>query len=137
MTLVVDASVAVKWFVEEDGTAAAEALVTAGGQLIAPDFLVTEVGNALWRKVLNGEVTRDDAITAIDTLRQSVTVMVPISELTRRALEIAIELRHPIYDCLYLALAELRATTLVTSDRRLLRVVGGGEWESRVQALEV
>src|SRR6266508_2506278 len=47
--------------------------------------------------------------------------LVPSVALKDRALAIALELRHPAYDCFYLALAEMREVPLVTADDRLLR----------------
>jgi predicted nucleic acid-binding protein len=47
--LVIDASVAVKWVVEEEGTAEALALLRAS-KLVAPELLVAECANILWKK---------------------------------------------------------------------------------------
>lgn len=44
--------------------------------------------------------------------------------LTEQATSLAIELDHPAYDCLYLALAHQRKWRFVTADERLLGVVG-------------
>jgi predicted nucleic acid-binding protein len=49
---------------------------------------------------------------------------------------IAGELDHPVYDCFYLALAELERTILVTADTRLLGKVGSTSWEERVVDLK-
>jgi predicted nucleic acid-binding protein len=48
---VVDASVAVKWFVPEPHTQAALRFLNGDHQLMAPDLLVPEIGNTLWKKV--------------------------------------------------------------------------------------
>ena len=63
MRLVVDASVAVKWFVEEEYTTDAVRLLEQGHQLYAPRLLASEVGNTLWRKVRTGELDRGSAGT--------------------------------------------------------------------------
>ena len=52
--LVIDASVALKWFVEEDGTQQAAAILDGTELLIAPDLIVAEVCNAGWRAVRAG-----------------------------------------------------------------------------------
>ena len=54
MTLVVDASVACRWFVEEEGSVQAEALLTGDEGLVAPDLIIAEVCNAAWRKLRTG-----------------------------------------------------------------------------------
>ncbi len=54
----------------------------------------------------------------------------------RCALEIAIEIAHPIYDCVYLALAQRLGRTLVTADRRFLRSLAGSDHAGRAMSLD-
>ena len=61
MRIVVDASVAVKWLVAEEGSDAADRLLTDGDDLYAPRLMASEVANALWRKARLGEIERDQA----------------------------------------------------------------------------
>jgi predicted nucleic acid-binding protein len=61
--LVIDASIAVKWVVEEEGTAAALSL-RKRARLIAPDLLISECANILWKKVRRRELSKDEAILA-------------------------------------------------------------------------
>jgi predicted nucleic acid-binding protein len=120
VTLVVDASVACKWFVAEDGSDAAEALLARGDGLIAPDLIVPEVCNVAWLKLRRSEVTEEQATAMVTGLPDLLDEVVPSSQLAARALALARSLDHPAYDCFYLALAELRQTRLITDDRRLL-----------------
>ena len=120
MIVVIDASVAAKWiFPEADSDRAAE-LRSPDNDFIAPSLIVAEIGNAICKAVLRKEV---DAQDATDMLRIAVAHfarIVPLDELGIRATELAIELRHPVYDCFYLALAERERAPLVTADSRLL-----------------
>jgi predicted nucleic acid-binding protein len=59
--LVIDASIAVKWVVEEDGTPEALAL-RQKAKLIAPDLLVAECANILWKKVKRSELLKEEAL---------------------------------------------------------------------------
>ena len=61
MLLVVDASVAVKWLVEEEHSDEADRLLDGNHELFAPRLMASEVGNALWRKVRMGELERSRA----------------------------------------------------------------------------
>lgn len=120
MTLVVDASVACKWFVAEAGSDAAEALLTRGEALLAPDLIVVEFCNVAWLKLRRGEIAAEHARGMVHGLPDLLDEFVPSGQLAGRALELANSLDHPAHDCFYLALAELRGTRLVTDDRRLL-----------------
>ena len=70
MRLVVDASVAVKWLVAEDGSDAARALAAGGDDLHAPRLMASEVANALWRKARLGEIERSDAGAMMESVRE-------------------------------------------------------------------
>ena len=120
MTLVIDASVATKWILPEPGSDRAAALRHEDDDLIAPALIVSEIGNAIWKRVMWRELQRDDAVRAVEIAINLVSRLVPISDLAPRALEIAIELQHPIYDCFYLALAEHERVPLVCADGPLV-----------------
>lgn len=135
MTLVVDASVAFKWLVEEAGSAEAEALLARGDSLVAPDLVLVEVANALWCKVGRGEVSGEQAVLALDRLGVFFDALIPDQRLAPRALDIAFRLRHPVYDCLYLACAEAADGVLATADRRLGEAVAGTAFAGSVHAL--
>ena len=121
--LVVDTSVAIKWVVPEDGvdlepdTAIALSVLELG--LIAPDLIAAEFANALWKKVSRREMGDAQAIEAMDILPTMVSLL-PMEAYAKRALEIALQLDHPVYDCVFIAVAEAHATNLVTADRRLV-----------------
>jgi predicted nucleic acid-binding protein len=132
--LVVDASIAIKWVVQEVGTA--EALVVRRGrQLAAPDLLAAECANILWKKVSRGELTRDEALLAARLLQRADLELVPTRGLMAQAAEMAIELDHPAYDCMYLALAMQRGTPLVTADERLLGKLAATPYASQAIGL--
>ncbi len=119
MTVVGDASVAAEWVLDEPSTERALAL-RGDETLIAPSLIASELGNALWKAVRRGGVTRADALAAMNTILVPFEALVPVEDLRNRALELAIELDHPIYDCFYLALAERERCPLVTADKRLV-----------------
>jgi len=116
---VIDANVAIKWVVGEAGTEQALALLK-GGRLCAPDLIVAECANILWKKAARGELTAQSAIFNARILESSDLEIVSTRHLFAAATEIAIRLDHPAYDCLYLALARERALRLATADDRLL-----------------
>lgn len=119
-TFVVDASIAIKWVVEEAGTAQALALRTSA-RLIAPDLIVAECANILWKKTQRGELTSEEAELAARLLERSDIELMPTRGLLHAATRIAIALSHPAYDCVYLALALARQARFVTADDSLIR----------------
>ena len=116
MSIVVDASVAIKWVVDEPGTEAALAIRTE--QLLAPAIWLAEAANALWRHVKMGEASASEALARLVRLRRAPVRSFPIEPHVSTALELAARGNHPVYDCLYLALAIQRDTQVVTDDRR-------------------
>lgn len=114
--IVVDASVAFKWVVEEEDSAAALALRQYG--LLAPDFILMECANVLWLKARRGELSAHDVHDGMRILERAPMTLVPASQLLARATEIALAIDHPIYDCIYLALASQRSIPVVTADKR-------------------
>ena len=125
MTIVVDASVAVKWVIPEVLSDQAESLRDRADRLLAPDLLLPEAATALWKKLMRREITAREAAQAIDLLIASGLDLRPSGPLLGRALGLARRLRHPVYDCLYLALAQVEGATLITADQRLLARVAG------------
>ncbi len=121
-TLLIDASIAVKWVVAEDGTEEALAL-RPGNKLIAPDLLVVECANILWKKVQRKELRKDVALLAARLLQGAEIELLPCRSLLEAAYRLAVELDHPAYDCLYLALASEHHCKFVTADDRLVRRV--------------
>lgn len=128
MILVVDASVAVKWFVEEPGTAEALPLLDKDAALIAPELVVAEVVNVIWKHLMRGDLELRQVGHVPEALPRMFAELWPVVWLARRALQIAAELRHPAYDCFYLALAESEDATLITADRRLVGRLAGSRW---------
>ena len=126
MTIVVDASVAVKWVIPEELSDQAESLRGRAARLLAPDLLLPEAANALWKKLLRREITTSEAAQAIDLLMASGLDLRPSGPLLGRALTLAQRLRHPVYDCIYVALAQAEGATLVTADQRLLARIARG-----------
>lgn len=119
MRIVVDANVVIKWFVSEAGRTEALSLLQGDDDLSAPDLVVPEVTNIAWKKALRSEIGVAQARLVVAGLASLDITLVPSLELRERALEIGLALRHPTYDCLYVAAAERLDGILVTADRRL------------------
>lgn len=114
--LVIDASVAVKFVTVEVGSDAADALVAGTETLIAPDWLLIEAASALWNKVKRSELLEIHAKDGLASLPAYFAKLYPAVDLLKSTYRLSFQLRHPVYDCLYLALAIEESATLITAD---------------------
>lgn len=120
---VIDASVAVKWFVPEPHSREAAALLDPTLTLHAPDLLFAEVSNALWKKTRRRELRPGEARLVLRGLDSVPLVVTPIRQLAAGALDLALEAGCTVYDAVYLALAVHHDCRLVTADQRLGRLI--------------
>ena len=104
MQHVVDASVVIKWFVDEVHAEAARRLQEDRYDLLAPDLLWPESGNILWKKVRRGELTPDEARLIRGGLEQQPISIFPSRLVLEPALEVAFDTNRTVYDSCYLAL---------------------------------
>jgi predicted nucleic acid-binding protein len=120
--ILIDASVAVKWFREEqDSDLAALFYATHAGTMAAPDLFAIEVAAALVRNanmVKDARPVMERALLAFDTLLVggSVRLISTTPARIQNASKLALDLGHPLKDCLYLALAMEQKCDLVTCD---------------------
>lgn len=124
---VVDASVAVKWLLHEEDQEIARRLQedyqNGAMDLIAPDLLISEVGNVLWKRVRKRDLTPSVAELLFDGFLRDAPVLLNSDAVHRRAMKLSLEFDCPIYDCEYLALAWYHSCDLVTADERFYRAV--------------
>lgn len=136
--LVIDTSVAVKWVVPENGDNIEDdtgfALELLAHALIAPDCLVSEFANAMFRKVQAGEIGEDQAKASIEILPDLITFL-PTPALVSHAFDLALTIEHPIHDCLFLVTAMQHGHPLITADRKFVARCRKGEIEYPVAAL--
>lgn len=121
MTIVIDASVALKWVLDEPGSDAADALLNE--ELIAPALWLLEAANALWRRTQRGEITAEEAKERLAELYNAPVTTITIDDDLLAAADLANQLGHPVYDCLYLAMAIRENTYVVTADSRFQAAV--------------
>lgn len=93
--------------------------VLASNVVVAPDLVVVETANALWKYVRSGQLAAADASSFVSDVPRLFEYLVPVVELVETAFDLACRHNHPAYDCFYLALALREELPLVTADRRL------------------
>lgn len=115
--IVIDSSVLVKFFSREEGWKQARRFIEEGA--ITVDMAVKEVANALWKKVLQGDMELSTALEIVSDLsRGDVVRLVDQKELLGEALKLAAKTRITVYDALFIVLAKRMGLKLVTADRR-------------------
>ena len=116
---VLDASVAVQLFFEEQHSKAAEDRVKRAGELLAPDLIWAEIASVIWKRHRRGDLSREDALGIAEQALALPLRVSSAADLMPAALDLAMRLDRSVYDCLYLALAIRAKSVMVTADKRL------------------
>ena len=136
MELVVDASVAVMWFVPEPHSITAKEILTPNNTLHAPDLFRAEVVSVLCKKIQIKELKADEGREALSAFMQLPFQFHPMAELLIPAFEIALESRQYVYDCVYLVLAVQLNIKMVTADRRFYKAIQKTDLRNHISWIE-
>ncbi|MET0604901.1 MAG: type II toxin-antitoxin system VapC family toxin [Beijerinckiaceae bacterium] len=134
-TLVVDAGVALKLLLPEPLGEYAYRLAAMSSPMIAPNLIRIEIANAFWKSVRKGVIDPNVSQVLLARVRAHFAELVDEDTLLPDALHLATTLNHPVYDCIYLALAETRSARLVTANERLMARIKGTEYARLVTPL--
>ncbi len=137
MRLVVDASIAVKWLVDEERSEAVARLLDSEHEFFAPQLMAAEVGNALRNKVREGNMESSRAASLAASIPDLAISWAKDIELAPDAVRLALALNHPVYDCMYLALAIHTEATLITADIRFVNSLARTEHRDAVVSIDV
>lgn len=131
MRLVVDASVAAKWFIIEPDSHLAASV--RNEDLIAPAILRIECANALIKRLRIGEIDERQTRSRLGRVSTMPVTLHPLDE--DRSIDLALQLRHPAWDCGYLALALEQRIRVVTADERFYRHATDGGYGANILLL--
>ena len=120
VAIVVDASIVIKWLVDEDDSPLALAL-RATQNTSAPDFVLIECRNVLLTKTRKKLLLPGDAMRVENAIRGVELELLPSQRFLTEAFALALELGEPIYDCIYLAAAIATECKLVTANARFAK----------------
>ena len=123
---VIDSSSLVKFFSKEEGWEKVAQTIEEG--VITLDLSIKEVANALWKKILIGEMNEDLAIKILyDLLKSEAIIIVNQDDYLVEAFKIANRNKITIYDSLFIALAKSKNLELVTSDKKQYEIAKNEE----------
>ncbi len=131
--VVVDSSVAIKWYVPESHHEAATLLLEGENELHTPDLLPSEFGNVLWKKIQRDELTEREVTAIVRALRTVPFRIHPSLALLEGAMEIALRTTRTVYDSVYVALAVALDCPFVTADTRLSNALRSSAFSSYVR----
>ena len=133
---VVDASVAIKWFLPENHSEAALRLLAQEHRLYAPELIFSEFSNVLWKRVRKKEISKSEADSTLEGLLALHLQVQPSQSLIPLALEIACRVNRTVYDSLYLAAAIVLSSLLVTADAKFYRALSKGPLSAHILWVE-
>ena len=122
LACVLDASAAVRLILGDPAAAELAESIREATLVLAPELMLSEVANALWKLQRADLLPQLDPQQLLADARELVDRVEPDRHLHAEALALACHVNHPVYDCLYLALARREAATLISADRRLLQL---------------
>jgi len=136
MIIVIDASVAAKWFFQEEHSIAALDLLDNRFELNDPDFFFLEMNSLLCKRTRRRELSITEVLEMDDEIASIPIQSYPSAALREKAFEIALEAKCSIYDCLYLALAESLGVCMVTADEKFFQAIQSGPLSHRISRVE-
>jgi len=126
--LVVDSSVAIKWFVTEPYSDESRKILDgykAGDiNLLAPDLINAEVGNIIWKKHRVQDLSAEDAQVIVETFQNVTIDFTSSAVLMDEAYRLAIDHERMVYDMMYVALSKQKKCRFITADERLVNAIG-------------
>lgn len=130
-TIVVDATVMIKWYLPELYTDESLRLLDTFN-ICTVDIAMSQVGNALWKRIRTGEVKPHEGKRIISSLERMPIRFVPMSVLAVAAMELAAISTRTFNESLYFVLALREHTKVVTADFRWYGMLSTGKLKSYV-----
>ena len=133
MRLIVDSSVAIKWFIPEVLSAEAKQWRDATTDLHTLDFFFElEIASVLWKKIGRKEIGEVDSEAILNQLPLLPLMRHDDATVLKKSLTLANQTRRTVYDCLYLALAIDLNGRMLTADERFVNSLQGTPWQAYV-----
>ncbi len=136
MDIIIDASVAGKWFFDEPLKEAADYLLQPYYRFVAPDLLVSEFINIVHKNTRIKKITHSYGCESLKRFHELTIHYIPTLDLMENAYRISCELDHPAYDCVYLAITEKYGGVMVTADKQFYNKVKSSSYSNQICWIE-
>ena len=123
--VVVNSCVGAKWVINEENSEQAINLLASDIEIVAPDLVLIEVANVLWKTVKRGLLSAEQADARLADLPGFFSRLLPTFDLVPEALELGLAADVPVYDCIYVVASRRTGASLVTADRKLISKLAG------------
>jgi predicted nucleic acid-binding protein len=123
--MVIDSCVCVKWVIQEEYSQNAIELLSSGLELVAPDMVLVETANALWKTVKRGLLSAEGAEARLTDLPRFFNKLLPTPDLVTEAFALGHAIDVPVYDCVYVVAGRRTGVPIVTADRKLMAKLAG------------
>ena len=132
---VIDAGVIAAAFFQERFAQVAVALLASDRPLHAPDLIMAEFANVIWKRQRRNEIDNTEAAELLADFRSLPLRVTSSNELIESAFELALRTGQTVYDCLYLALAIRTKSIMATADKRLVNALRGTPLEKHIVSI--
>lgn len=136
MRIVIDASVLIKWYLPEIHSQEAELLVNDRFEIHAPELLVTEFGNILWKKCKLGEISEQESLIIADQMLIDDITLHAHPSLLRDSLRQANVTGQTVHDWTYLTLGLSLGAPFVTADRKFFLAIRRTSYKASIIWIE-
>ena len=139
MNIVIDESVAIKFYVPEILSDNAWEILTRAtdGEIVlyAPDLIYPETGNILWKKLRRQELTSEEVDEIVDAIADLPLRIEPSKPVLPLAVSISCYSGITVYDAMYVAMARIYETQMITADKKLIDSLTKTEFKNNVRLL--
>jgi len=129
---VVDASVVLEAMFRDPLADCAKQVLTGGYTMLAPDLIYAEVAHVIKKRYVCGDIDEVNAQFFLEETRRSPWTITSCGDLAELALQLAIATNRSAYDCMYLALACVKQTVMITADKRLVNALANTPWAKHI-----
>ncbi len=133
MKYVIDASIAVKWYVPEIYEDESVSLLEQENDFHAPELIYPEFCNVIWLKIRRGEITQAEGETIVSELIKLNLTIHSHKNTINPAFIGATSSGQTVYDWTYLALAVSLSCEMVTADEKFFQALGNTPLKSNLK----
>jgi len=136
-TPVIDACVAIKWFVPEKDYQSAAKVLNEFPEFLAPDLFLIEIDAILTKKIRKKELDLSEAEIIYHEVRNLPFKLIEYDQVSKLSFDLSASLPITLYDAIYLSVALVFNEEVITADERFYRGMNGTPFQDSVHSLKL